>query len=97
MHCIAACGPAYRRRLATAETVVALCASASADLLGAVGGGVKTPLTDGDLPQLRHAAAAVAFLVGAAVADGASASTNLLDSGVVELLVQVRARATSAC
>jgi hypothetical protein len=89
VHCVAACGPAYRHRLAAANTMAALCAFASADLMQAVCSQRK-PLVAADLPQLRHAAEAVSFLAAAAVGDGGSASANLLDSGAVEFLVQLQ-------
>lgn len=88
VHGIAACGPSYRRRVIASDSPSALCAFAAGDLLQAARRQRK-PLIEADLPQLRHAALAVAALVAAAAEDGKSASAGLLGSGAVDFLVQV--------
>lgn len=49
----------------------------------------RRPYSDADLPQLRHAAAAVASLAAAAAEEGRGATAGLLDTGAPEFLLQV--------
>lgn len=86
---VAACGASYRRRLAASDAVPALAAAASADLAAAIQR-QRPPLIDTDLPQLRHAHAALAALAEDAAVDGPTATGALLSSGLVESLVQMQ-------